>query len=105
MSAPATGSIIQMPIMRSKSVSSMISLRERAVSRECSSKESSTGEEEVSTETSEIMTSSGRDRRVTFGIRTDHRLEGRAYPLRKCASVCFQHSTMEKRLRMMSHEN
>ncbi|CAG7823613.1 unnamed protein product [Allacma fusca] len=71
VSAPATGSAVHMPIMRSKSVSSMISLRERAVSRDCSSKESSTGEEDMSTETSEM--SGGRDRRVTFGIRTDHR--------------------------------
>jgi stromal interaction molecule 1 len=71
VSAPASGSTVHMPIMRSKSVSSMINLRDGAVSRDGSSKESSTGEEDMSTETSEMT--GGRDRRVTFGIRTDHR--------------------------------
>lgn len=46
-------------------------------------------------------------RRVTF--RADHRLEStRAtlnYPLRKCASVSFQQTSTEKRLKMMSHEH
>lgn len=54
---------------------------------------------------------SARDRRVTFRAAADRRLEAVArsaavnYPLRKCASVSFQHSSIEKRLRMLSHEN
>lgn len=86
----------------------MLSLRERSLlSRESSSKDSSNGEDDnIVGDPSDISNA----RRVTF--RADHRLETSAaraaafnYPLRKCASVSFQHSGIEKRLRMMSHEH
>jgi len=85
----------------------MLSLRERGLIRESSSKDSSNGEDDIVGDASEMM--SAKDRRVTFRAAADRRLEStRAavnYPLRKCASVSFQHSSMEKRIRMLSHEN
>ena len=85
----------------------MLSLRERGFNRESSSKDSSNGEEDILGDPSEM---SAKDRRVTFrAAAADRRLESaRAavnYPLRKCASVSFQHSSVEKRIRMLSHEN
>lgn len=94
------------PIARSKSVQSMLSLRDRGYTRESSSKDSSNGEEDVLGDAAEMT---ARDRRVTFRAAADRRLESvRAavnYPLRKCASVSFQTNTVEKRLRVLSHEN
>ena len=94
-------------------MTSMLSLRDRA-SRDLTNRDlGSVADEDIPGEASEMVSGSGRDRRVTFGIRPDHRLEllrgvntnTTNYPLRKCASVSFQNTTMEKRLRMMSHEN
>lgn len=78
--------------------------------RESSSKDSSNGEDDlVAGEASEMT---AKDRRVTFrnAAVADRRLDGNNgrglhYPLRKCASVSFQHTSIEKRLRMLAHEN
>jgi len=86
----------------------MLNLRDRAISRECFSKDSFSAEDELPGDALEMSAVGGRDRRVTFGMRQDHpRLESpkMSFPLRKCASVSFQHVALEKRLRTMSHEN
>lgn len=98
---------LQLSMARSKSSSSMLSLRERErglISRDSSSKDSSNGEDDFVVGDASDITNA---RRVTF--RADHRLDSaRAtfnFPLRKCQSVSFQHSSIEKRLRMMSNEH
>lgn len=115
---------IHAPIARSKSVQSMLSLRDprdqRAFTRESSSKDSSNGEEDAIMGDAAEMMMSAKDRRVTFrnaaaaerrlecgpGVRSAASANNINYPLRKCASVSFQHSSsIEKRLRMLAYEN
>ncbi|CAL8115482.1 unnamed protein product [Orchesella dallaii] len=62
---------VHTPIARSKSVQSMLSLRERGMIRESSSKDSSNGEDDIVGDASEMM--SAKDRRVTFRAAADRR--------------------------------
>ncbi|ODM93454.1 Stromal interaction molecule [Orchesella cincta] len=69
VSGPITN--VHTPIARSKSVQSMLSLRERGLIRESSSKDSSNGEDDIVGDASEMM--SAKDRRVTFRAAADRR--------------------------------